>query len=117
MVSAQPTPTDRLSAAQAVNETLRGHYAYYGITGNSRALTRFHREVRECWQKWLNRRNRKRTMGWSVFQRLLQRYPLTPDTNIHGRPRYEVDYTDSGHPTHESYVQGNPSERALDILL
>jgi len=40
---------------------------------------------------------------------------LTPDTNIHGRPRHDVDYTDSGHPTHEAYVQGNPSERDLDI--
>ncbi len=42
---------------------------------------------------------------------------LTPETNIHGRPRHEVDYTDSTHPTHESYVKGNSSERALDMIL
>ena len=41
---------------------------------------------------------------------------LTPNTNIHGRPRHEVAYTDPGHPTHESYVKGNPSERILDIV-
>ena len=35
----------------------------------------------------------------------------TPDTNIHGRPRHAVDYTDSAHPTHESYIKGSPSER------
>ncbi len=35
----------------------------------------------------------------------------TPDTNIHGRPRHAVDYTDPAHPTHESYIKGNPSER------
>jgi hypothetical protein len=40
---------------------------------------------------------------------------LTPRTNIHGRPRHEVDYTDSRHPTPESYVKGNPVERTLDI--
>ena len=42
---------------------------------------------------------------------------LTPETNIHGRPRHQLDYTDSGHPTHESYVKGNPSERDFDIVL
>ena len=42
---------------------------------------------------------------------------LTSDTNIHGRPRHQVDYTDSGHPTHESYVKGNRSERNLEIVL
>jgi group II intron reverse transcriptase/maturase len=66
-----------------LNEKLRGHDAYYGITGNSWALARFHREVRECWQKWLNRRNRKRIMGWSMFQRLTQRYPLAPVRTVH----------------------------------
>ena len=66
-----------------LNEKLRGHYAYYGITGNSWALACFHREVRECWQKWLNRRNRKRNMGWIAFQRLTQRYPLAPVRTVH----------------------------------
>jgi hypothetical protein len=42
---------------------------------------------------------------------------LTPTTDIHGRPRHEVDYTDSRHPTHEAYIKGNASERALDIML
>ena len=41
---------------------------------------------------------------------------LTPGTNIHGRPRHKIDYTDNAHPTHESYIKGNPSERALDYL-
>jgi len=36
--------------------TLRGHYGYYGITGNSVAITRFRDVVRTIWRKWLNRR-------------------------------------------------------------
>ena len=32
----------------------------------------------------------------------------TPDTNIHGRRRHKVDYTDATHSTAESYVRGNP---------
>jgi len=68
---------------QILNQKLRGHYAYYGVTGNSWALERFHRAVRECWHKWLNRRNRKRNMDWRVFQRLLERYPLAPVRTVH----------------------------------
>jgi len=42
---------------------------------------------------------------------------LTPETNIHGRPRHKIDYADDAHPTHASYLKGNLSERALDIAL
>lgn len=41
----------------------------------------------------------------------------TPDTNIHGRRRHKVDFTDATHPTPESYVRGNPSERDVEIAL
>jgi RNA-directed DNA polymerase len=63
---------------QKLNEKLRGHYAYYGVTGNSTALSRFRRAVECRWWKWLNRRNRERSLNWIVFQRLLQRYLLAP---------------------------------------
>jgi len=63
---------------QKLNEKLRGHYAYYGVTGNSGALSRFLHEVERRWRKWLRRRNRLRSLKWSVFRRLLQRYPLAP---------------------------------------
>ena len=61
---------------QKLNEKLRGHYAYYGVTGNSAALSRFLWEVERRWRKWLYRRNRLRSLNWSAFRRLLQRYPL-----------------------------------------
>ena len=32
---------------------LRGHFGYYGITGNYEALARFQWEVRRTWHKWL----------------------------------------------------------------
>lgn len=37
--------------------------------------------------------------------------------NIHGQPRHSVDYTDSEHPDHESYLWGNPDERDFVIPL
>ena len=61
---------------QKLNEKLRGHYAYYGVTGNSGALSRFLWEVQHRWRKWLYRRSRTRTMNWVRFRRLLQRHPL-----------------------------------------
>lgn len=61
-----------------LNEKLRGHYAYYGVTGNSRALTRFLHEVGPRWRRWLNRRNRLRSLTWEKFLAILRRYPLAP---------------------------------------
>ena len=42
---------------------------------------------------------------------------ITPQSDIHGRPRFKIDYTDSVHPTHEAYMKGNPEERDFVILL
>ncbi len=61
---------------QKLNEKLRGHYAYYGVTGNSGALSRFLWEVERHWRKGLYRRSRTRSMNWARFRRTLQRYPL-----------------------------------------
>jgi group II intron reverse transcriptase/maturase len=61
-----------------LNEKLRGHYAYYGVTGNSGSLTRFRHEVGARWRKWLNRRNRIRSLHWRKFYVILQHYPLAP---------------------------------------
>ena len=66
-----------------LGQKLRGHYAYYGITGNSRALSLFRTAVVRCWRFWLNRRNRERSLDWVQFNRLLQRHPLPPTKVVH----------------------------------
>ncbi len=38
---------------QALARKLRGHYGYFGVSSNFRALERFHREIRHAWRKWL----------------------------------------------------------------
>jgi RNA-directed DNA polymerase len=68
---------------QQLSQKIRGHCAYYGVTGNWRSLQCFHHEVKRRWRKWLNRRNRERSMTWSVFERLVQRYPLAPVRTVH----------------------------------
>jgi len=66
-----------------LSQKLRGHFAYYGITGNSRSLAWFRFGVIRCWRKWLNRRNRERCLDWNIFNRLLERYPLPPARVVH----------------------------------
>ena len=55
---------------------LQGHDAYYGVTGNYRALSGIRQYIRRCWLKSLLRRNRTRTMTWERFSLLLAAYPL-----------------------------------------
>lgn len=66
---------------------LRGHYGYYGITANARALTRFHTGVLRAWRKWLHRRSGRAKMTWERFQNLLLHYPLPKPRLVH---RYVV---------------------------
>ena len=63
---------------RGLNLKLRGHYGYYGITGNFRALKGFRNEVARVWRRWLDRRSQRARMNWTRFQSLLQRYPLSP---------------------------------------
>jgi group II intron reverse transcriptase/maturase len=68
---------------QTLNQKLRGHYAYYGITGNAQALSAFRKAVRHVWRKWLSRRNRQRSLIWDKYERLLERYPLAAVRVVH----------------------------------
>jgi RNA-directed DNA polymerase len=62
---------------QWLASVLRGHYGYYGVPHNWRALSGFHREVRRIWITCLRRRSQKnRRMSWDQFQALLERFPL-----------------------------------------
>lgn len=55
---------------------LRGHFQYYGITGNSKSLGNFHFEVRKLWRKWLDRRSQRAKVTWDKMNRILVRFPL-----------------------------------------
>jgi group II intron reverse transcriptase/maturase len=61
---------------QALTQKLRGHFGYFGITGNYDALARFRKEVRSAWRKWLSRRSQKALVSWDQMTKLLDRYPL-----------------------------------------
>jgi hypothetical protein len=59
-----------------LNPMLRGHYAYYGIGGNIRALQRVHRAVERYWRKMLSSRSWHGTIYWTHFQRIKEQFAL-----------------------------------------
>lgn len=64
-------------------QKMRGHFGYYGVTGNSQALSRFRHEVLGIWRYWLSRRSQRAYLSWERFRRLQQRYPLPPARAVH----------------------------------
>lgn len=67
-----PTP----ELMKTVTAKLRGHFAYYGVTDNTRGIRRFACAVQRLLFKWLNRRGGRGGMAWEKFKKLLERFPL-----------------------------------------
>jgi RNA-directed DNA polymerase len=59
---------------------IRGHHAYYGISGNFRRLS-WSQKVARIWQKWLWRRGS--LLPWDRFTGLLKRHPLLAARIVH----------------------------------
>ena len=70
-----------------LNRVLRGHYGYYGIAGNFRALQKVYRFVERYWRKMLNSRSREGSVPWAVFHKIKERFPLQ-------RPRLKLHHVE-----------------------
>ena len=57
-------------------KVIRGHCAYYGLTGNGKRLEWFRYQVIRIWRTWLARRSRLRCLNWDRMNELLKRYLL-----------------------------------------
>ena len=55
---------------------VRGHYQYYGVSGNFERIKSYYQETERQAYKWLNRRSQKKTWNWDSFRVYLKRYPL-----------------------------------------
>jgi RNA-directed DNA polymerase len=66
---------------------LRGHYGYYGITGNTWGLEQFRAGVIRRWRKWLSRRSQRSHMSWVRVVGLLTHYPLPQVKIVHAAPK------------------------------
>jgi group II intron reverse transcriptase/maturase len=72
---------------------VRGHYAYYGIGGNHRALACFRREVKRLWHYWLNHRSRERKGGERLWQLLAERFCLPPARLVHAATHQQLAWS------------------------
>ena len=61
---------------ETLKAKLRGHYQYYGVSGNTRAIRAFYMHTIKALFKWLNRRSQKRSMAWDGFSKYLEHYPI-----------------------------------------
>ncbi|WP_406698431.1 hypothetical protein V5E97_06135 [Singulisphaera sp. Ch08] len=68
---------------QTLCQNLTGHFAYYGITGNSVALSRFRQAAVRLWRRSLSRQRRDGAIAWNQFNQFLERHPLPPSVAIH----------------------------------
>ena len=60
-----------------VNQKLKGHYQYYGVTDNTREVKNYLNAVKLLLFKWLNRRSERRSYSIdSFFNGLLRTFPL-----------------------------------------
>ena len=57
-----------------LRSVLRGHYQYYGVPRNARALWCFHKEVIRLWKHTLSRRSQKARITWERMVRLIARW-------------------------------------------
>jgi group II intron reverse transcriptase/maturase len=66
----------------SLSAKLRGHYAYYGISGNARALSSFRYWVVMRWRYWLSRRG-ARPLSWDKMESILKKFHLPEAIPIH----------------------------------
>jgi len=67
----------------ALCRRLRGHFNYFGVSGNFRCLLLLVEATRRAWYKWLCRRSQRKRLTWERFADLLRDMPLP-------RPRITV---------------------------
>jgi group II intron reverse transcriptase/maturase len=68
--------------SKVLSQKLRGHYSYYGVTGNYRALLRLYEQVKRTWHKWLGRRS-NRPFPWDRMVVVLRVFPLPRPRIVH----------------------------------
>ena len=95
---------------------MRGHYAYYVITGNFRRISWYARQVATIWQKWLSRRDRRSRFSKTRFSALLRRHPL-PAARIVHRYTYASKALPMKNRTRETCTSGTVRDEGGNILI
>jgi group II intron reverse transcriptase/maturase len=74
-----------------LSAVLLGHFSYYGLTGNGRALDDYRYQLVRIWRYWLRRRSQRRSLTWDRFGRFLKRQPLPTARVVHSIYRHAAN--------------------------
>jgi len=77
---------------QWLKAVLQGHYQYYGVPRNSRALNAFRWHVLRLWHRALRRRSHKTRLSWQRMARLAKRWLPAPRI-VHPYPNQRLCVT------------------------
>jgi len=64
----------------ALTRRIEGHANYFGVNGNTGALSQLLHMARGLWYKWLNRRSQRKRLNWERFHDFLKVFPLPKPT-------------------------------------
>lgn len=67
----------------ALHRRLRGHFNYFGVSGNYNSMMRLAEATKRSWYKWLRRRSQRTRLNWGRYTDMLRWWPLP-------RPRITV---------------------------
>ena len=67
-----------------LRQKIAGHYRYYGISGNGRAMWKFLWRTQNLAYKWINRRSHKKSFNFAQFA-LFEKYNPLPKPKIYHR--------------------------------
>ena len=82
--SVNPRPAEGVEERRLGEGKLRGHYQYYAVRHNSRALNDVLYHVKRAWQYWLSKRSHRGLVIWDYFERvIIKKYPLPRPRIIH----------------------------------
>jgi hypothetical protein len=68
---------------EVLSRKLKGHMAYFGISGNYPRIADLVHQARRTWRYWLSRRSNESYVTWETFSRILKCYPLPRPRLIH----------------------------------
>ena len=74
---------DLVKQHRILSAKLRGHFQYFGVRCNMRAMEAVLYQAERAWQYWLNRRSSKKALNWEKFRTLRERMPLPTPKIIH----------------------------------
>jgi RNA-directed DNA polymerase len=67
-----PIPVQHAALARRI----LGHFNYFGVNGNTKALSLILYRVGRAWRDWLRRRSQRTRMTWERFNRMLREMPF-----------------------------------------